>query len=91
MTDELHPPPGVASDPRATEVLRVCTTGDSQTFVLRADVWSDPAAWGLLLVDLARHVAKAYAEAEGTDPHAVLARVKAGFDAEWNHPTDTPH
>jgi hypothetical protein len=36
-----------------------------------------------LLVDLARHVAQAYAQGEGADPAQVLARIREGFDAEW--------
>ena len=60
---------------------------DHEEFVLRADAWADPAAWGLLLVDVARHAAKAY-ETQGRDPTEALARIREGFDAEWTWPTD---
>jgi hypothetical protein len=42
-----------------------------------------------MLVDVARHAAKAYAK-EGQDPEVVLARIRQIFDAEWSSPTDTP-
>jgi hypothetical protein len=41
-----------------------------------------------MLVDIARHVAQAYAR-EGATPEAVLKRIKEMFDAEWSKPTDT--
>jgi hypothetical protein len=82
------PPPSVAdADTRAVEVLRVwASPGQAQQLVLRP-TWKDAAAWGLLLVDVARHAADAYAR-EGNDRAATLARIKAGFDAEWSNPTN---
>jgi hypothetical protein len=74
------------SIPNATEVLRVWSAPScNQQFVLRTS-WEDPGAWGLLLVDIARHAAQAYAR-EGQDPGQVLDRIRALFDAEWNSPT----
>jgi hypothetical protein len=46
-------------------------------------------AWGLLLADVARHAAKAYAN-EGHNPADVLARIRQLLDAEFANPTDTP-
>jgi hypothetical protein len=42
-----------------------------------------------MLVDIARHAAKAYAK-EGQDPAVVLARIREMFEAEWSAPTDAP-
>ena len=50
----------------------------------------DPAAWGILLVDLARHAASSYEQTSGLDRDAALERIKDGIDAEWNSATDTP-
>jgi hypothetical protein len=84
----LEPPP-LANSRDAVEVLRVWSApNDVQQVALRTN-WSDPAVWGLLLVDLARHAARAY-ERSGRDAALVLARIREGFDAEWSHPTDTP-
>jgi hypothetical protein len=44
----------------------------------------------MMLVDLARHVANAYQQTQELDPSDALNRIKAGFDAEWNHHTDAP-
>lgn len=87
--NELDAPPIAASDKGAVEVLRVwASPGKPQELTLRT-TWKEPAAWGLLLADVARHAANAYA-AEGHDRDEVLARITAMFQAEWDHPTDLP-
>jgi hypothetical protein len=80
------PPAGAAG---GIEVLRVLAMPDGGQEVRLQTAWEEPAAWGLLLVDVARHVAKAYANA-GHDEAETLARIRQFFDAEWSHPTDTP-
>jgi hypothetical protein len=42
-----------------------------------------------MLVDLAHHVANAYALTEGRSTADVLARIRVGFDTEWDNPTDS--
>ena len=85
----LEPPPLARTQSDAIEILRVwAVTEGPQQVVLRTR-WKDPAAWGIMLADLARHVAQAYA-AEGRDSKVVLARIREGFDAEWDAPTDEP-
>ena len=84
----LEPPP-LASNREAVEILRVwAAPNDAQQVTLRTN-WSDPAAWGLLLVDIARHASLAYGR-EGRDPTEALARIREGFDVEWSSPTDKP-
>ena len=85
--NELDPPPQVQGDPDAREVMRVwASPGQPQTVTLLT-TWNDPGAWGLMLVDIARHAANAYAN-EGMPRAEALARIKALFDAEWASPTD---
>lgn len=86
QANDLEVPP-IAKDPAAVEILRVwAAPGKPQQLTLRT-MWGDAGAWGLMLADIARHAAHAYA-AEGKDPTATLARIRALFDAEWEHPTD---
>jgi hypothetical protein len=85
--NELDPPPQVLGDPDAREVMRVwASPGQPQTVTLQT-TWNDPGAWGLMLVDVARHAANAYAN-QGMPRAEALARIKALFDAEWAEPTD---
>ena len=87
---ELGIPPAAASDRNSAEIARVWIADGRQHVSLNTRAWKDPAAWGLLLVDLAKHVANAYEQLEGCDRQQTLARIKAGFDAEWDHATDEP-
>jgi hypothetical protein len=88
-TNTLEPPP-IAADENAVEVLRVwAAPGSAQQYAI-CTTWKDPGAWGLLLVDVARHAAQAYGN-EGQDPSTALARIRELFDAEWAAPTDPAH
>jgi hypothetical protein len=84
---ELDPPPQAMGDPDASEVLRAWALPQQGQVVTLRTTWKDPGAWGLMLVDIARHAANAYAN-EGMSRAEALARIKALFDAEWNAPTD---
>ena len=87
-TRELELPP-MASNAQSVEVLRVwAAPGLHQQLTLRT-TWKDSGAWGLLLADVARHAAKAYAN-EGHNAADVLTRIRQLVDAELSNPTDTP-
>jgi hypothetical protein len=88
-TNALEVPSLAQTNPAATEVLRVWSTpGGPQQLTLRT-TWTDSGTWGLVLVDIARHVANAY-EKEGQNPKVVLARIRELFNVEWDNPTDEP-
>ena len=65
--DEMTPPPAASADARSFEIARLWVADDAQHVVLRTDVWPDPASWGIVLADLARHVAVAYQRKDGHD------------------------
>jgi len=60
------------------------------SLVIPAD-WNDPGAWGLLLADLAHHVAQAYTPIY---PNQLAGEIKQRiidvFHAELKKPTDRP-
>lgn len=89
-TRELPIPGPAALDSGAIEILRVWAVGGKQHVSLAPGLWEDPASWGIMLVDLARHVARAYEQSRGTSRASTLQRLKEGFDAEWASPTDFP-
>jgi hypothetical protein len=84
----LPVPLAVAAASKAMEMARIWLVDGDQHVVLSPNLWKDPAAWGLMLVDLARHVASAY-ESQGHDRATILRRIREAFDAEWGHPTDS--
>jgi hypothetical protein len=88
MPHELPIPPTAASDPKAREIARIWAACGAQHVALASGLWEDPASWGIMLVDLANHVANAYEQSAGLDRSEVLARIREGFDAEWESATD---
>ena len=87
--NSLEAPPLAEANSDAVEVLRVwAAPGSSQELTLKT-TWKDPGAWGLMLVDVARHAAQAYS-AEGHNPSEVLERIRNFWNAEWSAPTDVP-
>jgi hypothetical protein len=81
------PIPDVVKDGREVlEMARIWLVDGNQIVTLSPRMWSDPGAWGLMLVDLANHVAKAY-EARGLNKGEALAAIRSAMDAEWSNPT----
>jgi len=87
---ELLAPDAALANASSVEVARVWVVDGTPHVTLRVAVWDDPAAWGMLLVDLARHIARGYAQSTNRDESGTLKRLREGFDAEWASPTDTP-
>ena len=86
-TNQLPIPETALRDPKSFELLRVWIASEDQHISLRSEVWADPAAWGILLVDLARHVAESFERGSQLNRSDALARIREGLDAEWDHPT----
>jgi len=87
--DSLPIPAAASRDPRSLEVLRVWIANGEQHVALAFGMWEDPAAWGLLLADLARHIAEAHAQNdEGIDAEDFLEQLRSGFEAEMDAPGD---
>ena len=80
-------PPDVMGREDAIEILRVFVLDGGLSMAFQR-AFEEPDMWGLLLVDLARHAARAYArESEFTEEEA-LNRILEMFEAEIERPTD---
>ena len=88
QSDQLRVPDSARTDAKSFELLRVWIANQDQHVSLRVGVWKEPEAWGMMLADLARHIAAAHEQAEKRNPAEMLARIKAGFEAEMEFPTD---
>jgi hypothetical protein len=86
---ELSVPASVTADDSAVELLRLWTTDQGERIALRVDLLP-PAAWGLILVDLAKHVAQAYAQRGQLTANAAFEAILSGFIAEIGQSTDSP-
>ncbi|HBS28883.1 MAG TPA: DUF5076 domain-containing protein [Phycisphaerales bacterium] len=89
MPKPLLIPPAAEADRDSVEVGRLWKTRSGFHVSLLPHAWSDPAAWGIALHDLAAHLARAISQSGG-EADAVLERIFEGFDAERAHPTDEP-
>ena len=87
----LDIPPAAQRDKASFEVMRVWVAEQGQHVSIQSGAWEDPFAWGIVLADLARHIALAH-QMQGSmvDPEAFLARLLEGFEAEIEDPTDEP-
>jgi len=90
-TKHLDIPPAALRDKASFEVLRVWIAEQGQHVSIRSGAWDDPFAWGIVLADLARHIALAQKlQRPETDVDAFAARLLEGFHAEIDNPTDEP-
>ena len=85
---ELPVPPTCQMSERAAEVLRVWINDKNNMDVTLLPAFERPEAWGILLVDIARHAARSFAGDGAMPADAAIELIKAGFDAEWDNPTD---
>ncbi|HMH14868.1 MAG TPA: DUF5076 domain-containing protein [Edaphobacter sp.] len=87
----LSIPPVAQRDKASFEVLRVWIAEQGQHVSIRSGAWDDPFAWGIVLADLARHIALAHEmQDEKIGKEAFLERLLEGFTAEIDSPTDEP-
>ncbi len=85
---ELQIPPTAKDDPNAVEIARIWAAHGQQHVHLRTGLFPDAGSWGIMLVDLARHIANAYEQDGRGDYFEVLARIREIFEVEWDSPTD---
>lgn len=88
--NQLLIPDAARKDPKSFELLRVWVADQGQHIAVRTEVWEDPAAWGIMLSDLAKHIANYYQQDRGVDRSKTLQRIKAALDAELSSPTGDP-
>jgi hypothetical protein len=80
-------PPDVIGRDDATEVLRAFVV-DGGLSIAFTRAFEEPDTWGLMLVDIARHAARAYARESSYSEDEALARILDMFEAELARPTD---
>jgi AcrR family transcriptional regulator len=81
-------PPDVVGREDATEVLRAFVLDGGLSIAFQR-AFEEPDVWGLLLVDVARHAARAYARESDYSEEEALQRIVEMFEAELARPTDT--
>jgi hypothetical protein len=80
-------PPDVMGRDDAIEILRTFVV-DGGLSIAFTRAFEEPDMWGLLLVDVARHAARAYARESSYTEEEALTRILEMFEAEIARPTD---
>jgi hypothetical protein len=80
-------PPDVIGRDEATEVLRAFVVDGGLSIAFQR-AFEEPEMWGLLLVDIARHAARAYSRESSYTEDEALSRIVEMFEAEIARPTD---
>ncbi len=86
---ELVVPPSAQQDANAQEMIRAWIANEGLHCSLNVGVWSENEAigWGILLSDVARHVADALEKSTGKNKAEFLREVKRVFDDELDSPS----
>jgi len=84
--EALNVPPA-AFEQGGTEVLRAVIVNGALHVSLRR-AFDDPEAWGMLIADITRHVARIYATEDKFPESETMERIRALYDAEMDAPTD---
>ncbi len=80
MAKELLIPPQAAKNDKAVEILRVWAANKAQHISIDPNLYDDPAMYGIMLADLAGHVANAYRQASKIDRQKTLESIRIGFE-----------
>ena len=85
-------PPAALLDSDALEMLRVWVAQRGLHCSLRMGYYEsrkikEERAWGIMLADISRHVARAVAQKLGRDERVVLSEVLKGMRDELDRPT----
>ena len=86
---EIPIPPRALEDPDSRELVRAWVANNALHVSLNVGNWGDDEAigWGVLLSDIARHVAAAIDQQDLGDPDEVIARIREVFNKEMDEPT----
>src|SRR5450432_1819416 len=90
VSNQLAIPDAARQDARSFELLRVWIADEDQHVSLRFGVWKEPSLWGVVLADLAGHIANTLEQGEGIHRTKALKQIQAAFLEELAAPTGEP-
>ena len=82
-------PPGAMTDPESREMIRAWVAHQGLHCSLNLGAWgeNETIGWGILLSDVARHVADALFKEKRIPQAATLAEIRRVFDDELDTPS----
>ncbi len=74
---------------QADEIIRIFMgREEGNTILINSEGLREPFILGMLCVDLMKHGAMAFAQAQGVDPQQAFQQILSGLMAELQSPTD---
>ena len=83
MRRHLDVPAEVDHATESLELVRAFAADSKLHVALAWDAWPEAGNWGILLVDLARHVANAREQELGGPAAQTLAEIRLAFEGAW--------
>jgi len=80
-------PPGASATAGSVEILRAWIVNGGLHVALDP-AFDSPDPWGIMLADIARHAARAFAAQKTCSEKAALERIGSMLEAELQRPTD---
>jgi hypothetical protein len=77
-----QPTPNSSDEEEGLEILRAWIEDDTLHCSLLSGAFTEPATWGTVLADLARHAAEAMHEDEGFETADALRLIREAFGEE---------
>jgi hypothetical protein len=89
---QLEPPPAALTDPNATELVRLWAANGKLDVVINIGLYEgngqdEAVAWGIIISDFTRHVARSLAKRYGKNEEQELAKIRDSFARELIKPT----
>ncbi len=84
----LQIPPAAKADAKSFELMRAWIADSDLHVSLQLGGWEEPSPWGVVLADLARHVANFYVDKTGMEREEVLAILREEFLEELDSGKD---
>jgi hypothetical protein len=84
----LPPPPAAETTDDSVELIRAWLVDRRLQVTLSPKQFPDPVTWGILLADVATHVANTLHELDGIDRGELLEGIARAFVREMQRPTD---
>ena len=88
----LDPPTAAMTDPKATELLRLWAANGKLDVVINIGAYQEQGhdearAWGIIISDFTRHVARALAQRYGKNEEQEMSKIRDSFLREPGEPT----
>ena len=86
--NELDVPIEALGNPNAGEILRAWSVDGGLSVSLNPGAFADSGVWGILLVDVARHVTRALSNEGKGSAREIMSSILNAFESELARPTD---